>query len=148
MQVDGGNDFLKGGTRRDTLEGGAGDDQLIGNSFEDILDGGSGNDTLNGGGGNDTLTGGTGNDTLKGGGNADTFIFDLGHDADVIQDLDLNRDQLEISAALAGGLDAQGIEDAAQETAAGVAIDFGNGDTITIQNLTTAEGLADVISIV
>jgi Ca2+-binding RTX toxin-like protein len=143
-----GNDFLTGGTRRDTLEGGTGNDTLIGNSFDDLLDGGDGDDFLNAGGQNDTLIGGSGNDTLKSGGGSDTFVFDLGHEADLVLDLDLTRDTLEISLLLAAGRDAQALEDAAERVGNDVRLDFGGGDEILFQGLGSTDGLADVISIV
>ena len=120
-----GNDFLKGGTRRDEISGGGGDDTLLGNSFTDTLEGGAGADVLNGGGDNDRLDGGTGSDVLKGGDGADVFVFDLGHGNDLIQDMDLGRDRLELSEALAAGRDAADLAAAAQVQGGGCA--FGSG---------------------
>lgn len=61
------NDFIQGGTGRETIRGGNGDDSIEGDRGPDLLEGGSGHDTLRGGIGNDTLRGGTGIDTLDGG---------------------------------------------------------------------------------
>ena len=143
-----GNDFLKGGSRVDTVMGGDGNDILAGNSFNDTLDGGAGDDRLRAGGDDDRLIGGEGNDFLKSGSGMDTFVFDLGHDRDEVNDLDLANDMLEITAALANGRDAQGIEDLAQVVGPNVEIDFGGGDVIVLQGFDTTEGLAEVISIV
>ena len=145
---DAGNDFLKGGTRRDEIFGGDGNDILIGNSFDDLLDGGAGRDRLLSGGDNDTLIGGEGNDFLKSGSGMDVFVFDLDDGRDQVNDLDLANDMLEISAALADGRDAQGIEDLAQVVGDNVEIDFGGGDVIILQGFDTTEGLAEVIAIV
>ncbi|KES10592.1 hypothetical protein SASC598P14_000250, partial [Snodgrassella alvi SCGC AB-598-P14] len=70
----------------------------------DILDGGAGNDTLYGYKGDDTLLGGAGNDTLYGGEGNDTYVFAKGHgkdliideagEADTIQFLDVNFDEV------------------------------------------------------
>lgn len=143
-----GNDFLKGGTRRDSLEGGEGNDKLFGNSFDDVLRGGDGHDTLNGGGDNDTLEGGVGLDFLKGGSGADVFEFDTGHEADVISDFDTAEDILQLSLALAGGQTATQIADTAQINAFGAVLDFGNGDSILLRELTDLTDLAAAIDIV
>lgn len=143
-----GNDFLKGGTKSDVVRGGGGNDKLFGNSFDDTLKGGAGNDTLNGGGDNDQLEGGTGNDFLKGGAGEDVFVFDTGHDADRIVDFDVTDDTLQISADLADGASAAQIVSAASVTGDGVLIDFGNGDTILLQGLSTTAGLSGAIDIV
>ncbi len=142
------DDFLKGGTYRDTLEGGAGSDTLAGNRHDDLLIGGAGADTMNGGGDDDTLDGGTGNDSMHGGAGADVFVFDTGHDADLIDDFSLTEDRLQISLSLAGGLTEAQIESAAQVTALGVELDFGGGDTILLQGLGATAGLAGAIEIV
>ncbi|CUH82621.1 M10 family metallopeptidase [Tropicibacter naphthalenivorans] len=148
MHGDLGNDFLRGGTRSDTMYGGAGDDTLIGNRHDDLLDGGAGNDSLNAGGDNDTLIGGAGDDWMRGGSEADVFVFDTGHDADVIDDFEIGIDTLEISTALAGGMTAAAIASGATITGAGLVLDFGGGDTILLSGLTSTTGLSADIDIV
>ena len=143
-----GNDFLKGGTKSDVVRGGAGNDKLFGNSFDDTLRGGNGNDTLNGGGDDDLLEGGRGDDYLKGGAGEDVFVFDTNHDADRIVSFNVSQDPLEISTALADGMNASQIVSAASVTGSGVLIDFGNGDTILLQGLNSTSGLAGAIDII
>jgi serralysin len=99
--------------------------------------GGAGDDTLTGAGGNDTLRGGAGNDTLTGGAGADTFVFAAGDDADIITDFETGIDTLDLtsfgfdSAAEALGL--------AFDTAEGVVFDFGNGDVLTLRDVTKSQ---------
>ena len=143
-----GNDFLKGGSRVDVVMGGDGNDILAGNSFNDTLDGGAGDDRLRAGGDDDRLIGGRGDDFLRSGAGNDVFVFDIGHDRDEVDDLNLGSDVLEISAALANGRNAQGIENIAKVIGPNVEIDFGNGDVIVLSGFDTTEGLAEVISIV
>ncbi len=143
------NDYVSGGSGFDTLWGGQGNDTLFGNKGEDDLNGGLGNDTLygatgddrlNGGSGNDelygaqgrdTLEGGEGNDFLRGGTLGDMFIFDVGHDHDIISGLEW-LDQIHLSLDLTGGLtDASEILTTFQTNVDGkVGLDFGNGDRI------------------
>ena len=109
-------------------------------------------DRLNGGVSSDVLDGGTGNDTLFGQDGADSFVFALGYEADRVRDFQDDIDTIEINADLIAGnsavntladiLDpANGI--ISQVNANNVALDFGNGDVLTI----TATGItiADVI---
>jgi serralysin len=105
--------------------------------FGDRLYGGDGNDTLIGGLADDTLDGGSGNDTLDGGAGEDTFVFRAGHDADIITDFETGIDTLDLtsfgfdSAAEALGL--------AFDTAEGVVFDFGNGDVLTLRDVTKSQ---------
>ncbi|MCT4554703.1 MAG: hypothetical protein N4A53_08465 [Pelagimonas sp.] len=143
-----GNDFLKGGTRRDSVEGGDGNDKLFGNSFNDTLRGGAGNDRLNAGGDDDILDGGAGNDFLKGGSGADVFEFIDGDGADTIADFNVAEDMLQLDMTLAGGQSAAQIVAGAQVSGSGVLLDFGDGDTILLQGLSDTTGLAAAIDIV
>ena len=102
-----GNDTIYISKGRGILYGGDGDDLLQGSTFDianDILDGGDGNDTLYGYKGDDILIGGAGNDWLYGGEGNDTYVFAKGHgkdiisdeagEADTIQFLDVNFDEV------------------------------------------------------
>ena len=102
-----GNDTINISKGRGILHGGDGDDLLQGSTFDianDILDGGDGNDTLYGYKGDDILIGGAGNDWLYGGEGNDTYVFAKGHgkdlisdeagEADTIQFLDINFDEV------------------------------------------------------
>lgn len=127
-----GNDSLSGGTGDDTLYGGDGDDIILGNQGVDVIDGGAGNDALRGG-------------TLL-----DTFIFTVGHDADRISDFEANQDILQLTTSLTGGRStgSEVIAEFGSVIGGMVVFDFGNGDTITLENLSSLAGLADNIDII
>jgi Ca2+-binding RTX toxin-like protein len=104
---------------------------------------------LDAGSGDDVLTGGADNDTLFGGGGADTFVFDTDHGQDTILDFAATDDWLALSSALVGGL-ASGAEVLAAHamvTEAGVAFDFGAGNTILLQGVTSLDGLDQRIEV-
>ena len=163
-----GNDWFSAGSAWDTVFGNAGDDTLYGNFGSDVLSGGAGQDLLYGGTGDDTLRGidgndtlygnqgvdrlegGSGNDLLRGGTLRDTFVFDVGHDLDEINDFETHRDRLELSSALVDGLSAgQDVLDMFAAIQNGMVVfDFGAGDRITLSNLSTLDGLDDNIFIV
>ena len=146
---DAGNDIIYGNIGSDNLFGDAGTDVLYGGTGDDTLQGGSGNDTLYGNQGVDILEGGAGNDALRGGTLRDTFIFNTGHDADTISDFEEQQDILSLSSSLVGGLTniAQIISQYGSVSSGQVVFDFGNGDTITLTNLTTLTGLEDNIEL-
>ena len=103
-----------------------------------VIKGGAGDDILFGNDGIDHLNGGAGNDDLKGGAGADTFIFGSGDfGRDTIYDFDLSLDALDISSAHIGSK--QDLISAAYETADGVVVDLGNGNTITLNNLSLTD---------
>lgn len=131
------NDTLNGGLGHDTLMGGDGNDRLNGNDGFDSLDGGSGNDVLRGNAGNDRLDGGTGDDLLSGGIGADTFVFASG--ADQIVDFQNEIDTLVLDRALVGGSDIS-VSDLGQYatfTADGMVLDFGNGNMLTLDGVSS-----------
>lgn len=153
-----GNDVLYGGTEEDWIFGGWDDDRIdagdgndfvycgIGNDLgygaagNDFLNGEPGDDQLFGGAGNDTLSAGAGNDILHGGIGADRFIFS-GGGSDRI--LDFNpRETGEVivlsSHALAGGW-ASLVNDRMIDTAEGVLIDLGYGNTLLLVGLSCAQ---------
>ena len=140
-----GDDRLRGGDGNDTLAGGAGDDVLRGDAGDDKLFGESGNDRLYGGGGNDVLSGGAGNDILHGGAGDDLFIFNGGGGNDVVLDFEADHDLLRIG---------KNINDLPVHTADDVAamahndhghamIDFGHGDSVTLNGVSVADLQAD-----
>ncbi|MDV6329046.1 hypothetical protein Q5L94_13425, partial [Idiomarina sp. Sol25] len=116
---------------------------------DDTLRGGNDNDTLYGNQGVDELKGGAGNDLLRGGTLADTFVFDVGHDQDEIEDFRLNEDLLHLSSELVDGLSStQDVVDIFASIQNGVVVfDFGDGDQITFSNLSNLTGLEDNILI-
>ena len=112
------------GTRgAETLEGRGGDDLLFGNGGNDHLLGGDDNDLLDGGQGRDRLDGGAGDDVLTGGLGGDTFVFRRGDGHDTITDFSIFQDQLDLS-----GLPRARIS----VSDAGVELDFGGGDSLTL----------------
>ncbi|MGD9535623.1 MAG: choice-of-anchor I family protein [Alphaproteobacteria bacterium] len=150
-----GNDNLDGGTGDDVLNGGDGDDRLVGATGNDTLDGGIGNDSLNGGLGNDlligdegddrligdlgndTLVGGEGNDTFTGGLGADVIVIGPDSGADIVTDFKANQDVIDLSALFDDFAAIQGL--LSQNGANTVlAIDAGNGDVLTLNNVNLA----------
>jgi Ca2+-binding RTX toxin-like protein len=97
-----------------------------------VVLGGSNNlfgaDHIIGGSGNDTLGGGLGNDTITGGAGTDTFVFFHGDGADHITDMSSN-DTINLI-----GFD-HAVALAAINSATGHTVDFGNGDTLTLDNV-------------
>lgn len=144
-----GNDTLYGNFGSDVMSGGDDDDVLYGGTGDDTLRGGNDNDTLYGNQGVDELKGGAGNDLLRGGTLADTFVFDVGHDQDEIEDFRLNEDLLHLSSELVDGLSStQDVVDIFASIQNGVVVfDFGDGDQITFSNLSNLTGLEDNILI-
>ena len=137
-----GDDRLRGRGGDDTLEGGAGDDILRGDKGDDTLDGGAGDDRLIGGTGEDTLEGGAGDDTLTGGKGDDTFIQDFGQPGeDTITDFNPNQDVIDF-----GGLN--DFEDISiSEVDGNTLISAGEGNTLTINNITPDQLSADNIKV-
>lgn len=131
--------------------------QINGNANANRLDGGWGNDTLLGGGGNDTLLGqtgndrldgGLGNDVLTGGAGADTLVFRAG--ADRITDFADNVDTIALDDALWGGAPRTVAQLVAMATvvSGGVLFNFGNGNTLLVENLASKSHLLDDLIIV
>jgi Ca2+-binding RTX toxin-like protein len=144
-----GNDIIYGGapttgaTSDDTIDGGAGNDEIfagdgndsiLGGDGDDILFNGVGDDTVNGGAGDDTLFAGPGDDFLTGGSGADTFAFFDGSGDDIIADFDLVNDTLDLSG-LTNPVDLM----TASDSANGLVIDLGDGNSITLDGITTAD---------
>ncbi|MDH1126941.1 calcium-binding protein [Enterobacter sp. GD03975] len=77
-------DSLYGFDGNDTIYGGAGDDWIYGYDGNNIMYGDEGKDTINGGKNDDTITGGEGDDSLSGYEGSNTFIFERGHDNDIV----------------------------------------------------------------
>jgi Ca2+-binding RTX toxin-like protein len=108
------------------VDAGAGNDTLTGSNVNDDLRGGADNDTLSGGAGVDLLTGGTGNDT---------FVYATGFGADTVADYAVVADQFDLSGTSVANYAAlQALM--TQVSANVVRIDFGGGDTLTINKTT------------
>lgn len=149
-----GADRLWGEGGHDRLFGGDHGDQLVGGAGNDRLSGDGGNDRLSGDSGNDWLSGGQGADLLKGGAGADIFVFMARDGADIIADFTRSQgDVLRIDDALwraaAGTLTAtQIINRFADMTADGVLFDFGGGNTLLLDGVTSTKSLAAGIEII
>ena len=143
----GDRDRLDGGAGRDIVDGGGGKDRVAGGDGRDYLFGGAGNDRLDGGRGRDVIEGGAGRDRLEGGRGADIFVFAVGDDRDTIRDFETGKDELSIEADLAGGVTsvARVLNTYGREKKGDVVLDFGDGDRLTVKDVTIAELAADTI---
>jgi Ca2+-binding RTX toxin-like protein len=157
---DRGDDKLDGGEGEDSLWGGSGNDKLDGGEGDDMLSGNLGDDVLKGGEGRDRLPGGAGKDILTGGEGRDTFVFHFGVGGDIITDFSGGRwgagnrlagrgddhragDQIEISDDIVGFDAFADILDHASQVGGDTVIDFGGGDTLTLQHTRLASLHAD-----
>ncbi|QID18144.1 hypothetical protein G3580_11150 [Nitrogeniibacter mangrovi] len=126
-----GNDYLYAGDGDDYADGGAGTDYLNGDAGNDTLIGAADNDTLNGGAGNDLLEGGTGNDVLNGGDGSDTYLFARGDGQDTINNYDASAGRIDtIRFADVASTDIVALRGGGYN----LMIDYGSGDSITVQN--------------
>lgn len=132
------DDVLRGSNADNRLQGRGGDDTLIGRSGNDRLEGEDGRDTLNGGSGNDILIGGAGRDT---------FIYNAG--ADIITDFGTGNDRLRLDDKLwAGTLTKAQVLAFASHDGTDTTFDFGNGNTLVLENYTDIAGLEAVLTII
>lgn len=126
--------MIRGLSGNDTLSGGLGNDNVYG---------GAGQDHLNGDNGNDNMHGDNGADTLTGGGLSDTFVFSTGND--VVTDFDTlaNRERVDLSdvAEIVDFADLSA--DHMTETAGGVVIADGLGNSLTLTGVALADLSAD-----
>jgi glucose/arabinose dehydrogenase len=121
----------------DIIAAGAGDDMVFAGAGDDNVKGQAGNDTLNGMNGNDTLDGGPGNDIVTGGAGDDRLVFAPGGGADIFTDLIAGAnsvDKVDLTAFTTIQTFADVLSRATQ-SGADTVIDFGNGDIITLQNV-------------
>ena len=138
-------DVMHGQGGQDTIEGGAGADTLYGGTGFDRLEGGAGADTLYGGTDSDRLEGGAGDDTLIGGsdGYADTFVYNVrSGDQDVIKDFGNGNDRIALDLQNYN-LSNMKVEQVQSGGKASTELDFGNGNTLTIEGQ-TPEQLGDL----
>lgn len=135
-----GRDIVRSGDGRDFVDGGGGADHIDGGRGNDYLLGGEGNDRVLGGEGDDELSGGEGRDLLWGGSGNDLFHFTAGDGSDTIMDFTANT--AERSLPINGdriSLRIDGVDDFdtlllyAEDNAAGVRFDFGNGDELFLR---------------
>lgn len=142
-----GNDVFWAGFGNDIARGGDHDDRIFGQAGNDTLKGDEGNDTLTGGSGFDQLNGGLGDDEMTGGTNADQFIFNDNFGADTITDFQalntsekINLSGLTTNYTIDDILGTGGPSLASQIGGTNdVLIDFGSGNTITLENVTLGD---------
>lgn len=106
------------------------------------LFGGQDTDLMIGGLGNDTLRGGAGADTISTGDGADLVVIGTGGGADVVTDFDgAAGDRIQIAANANGTTIDTYVElvVAASNTAAGVQIALGSGNTLTLNGVAVSE---------
>ena len=84
----------------DMITGSSGVNTLTGGNGADTLNGAAGDDILFGSAGNDTLNGGDGADDLQGGADNDSYVFNLGDDADSIDDASGTMDYVVFGASI------------------------------------------------
>ncbi len=140
-----GDNVLTGLDGNDTLDGGAGNDALSGGLLNDRLLGGAGADLLRGDSGADYLHGGAGDDALSGGLGIDQFVFSNGGGTDIAEDFRLtDRDLLVLNDDLwIGRLSKQQVVDLyAHMTQNGVVFNFGDGDALQLNGVTSLTDLA------
>lgn len=150
------DDHIKGSAKDNKFYGLGGDDKLFGYSGDDHLEGGEGRDRLHGGAGNDSLHGGSGDDILIGGRGSgsdvlsgglgdDVFIFHRGFGTDTISDFDVlySIDIIDVSRIS----DFDGFEDLMEnhvmQVGADTLIEDGNGNSILLENVNSADLSAD-----
>ncbi|SFN60836.1 VCBS repeat-containing protein [Bradyrhizobium sp. Rc3b] len=118
----------------DTIIGGV--TSVAGSNFNDTITGSGGNDQLFGNGGNDLLSGGAGNDGMNGGIGADTFVYAAGGGADTIGDfLQTDADKIDLTG-IPGVSTLADIQALSTQQGPNTVINFGNGDTLTLLNVT------------
>lgn len=144
-------DLLWGNKGHNAISGGNGGDMLAGNAGNDRLLGGGGADRLLGGTGKDVLNGGGGADLLKGQGGADKFVFAKGYGRDTVGDFSLRQgDKLQLDDALWTGRKtaAQVVSQFAEVVGTKVIFDFEGTNDLTLNNVSTLNGLAAAIEII
>lgn len=117
---------------------GSGNDTVTGNVADNEIHSGDGNDSVSGGDGNDLLDSGPGIDHLAGGVGSDVFRFATGYGADTVEDFS-QADGDMIDLALGEGI--QSFADVISrglQVAADTTFDFGNGDSLTLNNIELA----------
>ncbi len=129
----------------EAMQGTAGTDRIYGMDAADSLYGLAGDDMLSGDGGDDLLTGGAGADFLTGGTGADTFVFARGFGADTIGDFTAGAG-LGDRISLTGFTNIRSLSNAlayATQSGNDTVFDFGNGDTLRLQNVLKTALVAD-----
>ncbi len=133
-----GNDLIIGGRGNDYLLGAEGNDRLWGDVGVDILNGGSGDDLLDGGAGNDCLNGGSGNDRIITGPGKDVVVFQPGSGNDLVFDFQQAADKIDLKSFFKDIPNCGFSDFQRRVTFYGSTIDFGNGDTLSLNQITAS----------
>jgi len=112
---------------------------LWGDNGKNVLDGSAGRDILYGGNGADVLIGGKG-DILAGGKGADHFVFRADFGANTILDFDVKNDRLQFDDTTFNSI--KSILDHTTNTALGVLISDGHGDSVLLLGVSKSQLLA------
>ena len=132
------------GTRfSDVLLGNADNNAVYGHLGNDALAGRAGNDVLRGGAGRDALNGGLGNDALFGDANADRFIFGADGGRDTVRDFQDNVDTLDLRSLDFNTVG--GVLNLAIERGNDVIFNFGDGDILTVRNISEGQLTDDIL---
>ena len=165
---DGGNDTLVGGLGNDSMYGETGYDTVsyasagggaiaslrtgraegaaAGDRFFSIegFEGSNFADTFAGNAASNTLDGRGGNDILIGDAGGDVFVFKVGYDADRITDFDVSSgDRVRISGFGSRADSFADIQGLARDVDGSTVIDFGGGDSLTLDGVRSADLAAD-----
>lgn len=144
IQIDDGNSILlEGLTIADLHED---DFEFKATDSKTFRLGSYGDDTLTGDDLNNRLDGRSGDDMLFGGEGKDTFVFKEGYGNDTIGDFDETGDLIEISAGIATDFDALLALMSDENGGTDTVIDFGNGDTLTLEGVSISDLSADQFS--
>ena len=125
----------------ENLEGSGFGDLLEGSAGVNRIDGGAGGDTIDALAGADIIIGETGADTMTGGADSDQFWFFIGDGADVIADFVAGAATDDVIRVFGRGTAVDTLAEVlalSSQVGADVVINFGGGDTITLQNVTLA----------
>jgi VCBS repeat-containing protein len=118
-------------------------ENLDGTQFDDVLTGNAGDNILWGENGNDRLDGGAGNDTLMGGQGADTIVYGTGYASDTVVDFRHNDgDKIDVTG-LNGVYTLGQLLSHATQNGNDTVLNFGNGDTLTLQNVNKTDLVAN-----
>lgn len=158
-----GQDNIGGARGNDTLHGGGDDDSVAGHKSDDVVFGDDGNDTIKGDAGFDSLFGGHGDDSLVGGKNDDTlhgergndtlngslgndyFYFGVMDDADLILGFQAGAGTDDVIVLTFGeSFDTfTEVQAVMSDVNGDTLLNFGDGDTITLKNVTSSSLHAD-----
>lgn len=141
MEGKGGNDTLYGYGGNDIMDGDSGNDILYGGAGSDNMEGGLGADRLYGQAGNDILSGDEGNDFMSGGTGNDRFVFDSGEGDDRIAGFVAGGtdDRLDLRDAAFDFVTFSDVLSHASDTAEGLLINLGGGDSVLLVGVTEAQ---------